>query len=114
VASYRQTVLTAFKEVEDNLAALRFLEREAKLQEDAVRSSRETVAITRNQYQAGIVGYLNVLSAQNVELTDQRTAIGILGRRMNAAVLLIKAAGGRWEGAPVHSSGPPLLRDGGS
>ncbi|HEY3309949.1 MAG TPA: efflux transporter outer membrane subunit [Desulfuromonadaceae bacterium] len=96
VASYRQTVLNAFKEVEDNLAALRTLENEAKIQDEAVESARQTVIVTMNQYKAGIVSYLNVISAQNTELANKRTSIGILERRMVAAVLLVKAVGGGW------------------
>lgn len=96
VAFYRQTVLNAFKEVEDNLAALRILENEAKIQDEAVESARQTVAITLNQYRAGTVGYLNVISAQTTELADRRTAIALLGRRMTAAVALVKATGGGW------------------
>ena len=97
VANYRQTVLTGFQEVEDNLAALRILESEAVVQDDAVRSSRELLAVTLNQYRAGTVGYLNVTVAQSAALGNQRTAVALLGRRLTAGVLLIKALGGGWE-----------------
>jgi outer membrane protein TolC len=96
VAGYRQTVLNAFKEVEDNLAALRILEHEAGIQDQAVDAARQTVSVTMNQYSAGIVSYLNVISAQTIELANRRTAIEILGRRMLAAVALVKASGGGW------------------
>lgn len=97
VAAYRHAVLNGFKEVEDNLAALRLLDQEAGVQEEAVRAARQSVVITANQYRAGTVGYLNLLIAQSTELTSERVAIDIRGRRMVAAVLLIKALGGGWE-----------------
>ena len=101
VASYRQTVLDAFRDVEDNLAALRILAEEARVEDEAVDAARQTVQITLNQYQSGVVGYLNVVSAQTAELANKRTAIGILGRRMTAAVLLMKALGGGWDQAAM-------------
>jgi NodT family efflux transporter outer membrane factor (OMF) lipoprotein len=96
VANYRQTVLTAFQEVEDNLASLRILEEEAQLQDDAVKSARESVQITRNQYKAGTVNYLNVVNVETIALTNERTALNIQSSRLVAAVLLIKALGGGW------------------
>ena len=96
VASYRETVLTAFKEVEDNLAALRILESEAEVQDEAVKAAQQSVTVFTNQYKAGIASYLEVVTAQNAALTNERTAATILGNRMNAAVLLIKALGGGW------------------
>jgi NodT family efflux transporter outer membrane factor (OMF) lipoprotein len=96
VAEYRQAVLAGFQEVEDNLAALRILEEEAKVQEDAVRAARESVALTTNQYKAGIVSYINVVTVQTTQLNNERTAMGILGRRLAAAVTLVKALGGGW------------------
>lgn len=96
VAFYRQTVLTAFQGVEDNLAALRILDEEAQFQELAVKSAQESVMLTTNQYKAGIVSYLNVVTAQTIALTNERAAISISGQRLNAAVLLVKALGGGW------------------
>jgi outer membrane protein TolC len=96
VASYRETVLTAFKEVEDNLAALRILESEAGVQDEAVKAAQQSVIVFTNQYKAGITSYLEVVTAQTAALTNERTAATILGNRMNAAVLLIKALGGGW------------------
>ena len=101
VANYRQTVLTGFQEVEDNLAALRILEAEAKAQEDAVVASRETLAVTLNQYRAGIVSYLNVIVSQTTALSNERVAVGILARRQSACVLLIKALGGGWDASDL-------------
>jgi NodT family efflux transporter outer membrane factor (OMF) lipoprotein len=96
VASYRQTVLTGFQEVEDDVAALRILEQEAAMQEQAVKAARDSVAVTRNQYNAGIVSYLNVIVTQTIALSNQEVAMNLQGQRMTAAVLLIKALGGGW------------------
>jgi len=96
VAGYRETVLGSFQDVEDNLAALRILETEAREQDEAVRAAERSLALTTNQYRAGIVSYLNVVIAQTAALTSEQTAVGIKGRRLNASVLLIKALGGGW------------------
>ena len=96
VSSYRQTVLTGFQEVEDNLAALRILEEEVQVQDQAVQAAQQVVNITSNQYQVGTISYLNVLVAQSVALINERTALGLLGRRLAASVLLVKALGGGW------------------
>ncbi len=99
VATYRQTVLQAFQDVEDNLAALRILEAEAKVQDEAVRTARESVALTVNQYKAGTVSYLNVVSVQTAQLANERTAMALMGRQLTASVALIKALGGGWNSA---------------
>jgi len=96
VAFYRQTVLTGFQDVEDNLAALRILDEEAQMQDQAVKSAQESALLTTNQYKAGIVSYLNVVTVQAIALTNERAAITISGQRLNAAVLLVKALGGGW------------------
>jgi len=96
VAFYRQTVLTGFQEVEDNLAALRILDEETQFQEQAVNSAHESVTLTTNQYRAGIVSYLNVVTVQTIALTNERAAISISGQRLKAAVGLVKALGGGW------------------
>jgi hypothetical protein len=96
VASYRQTVLTGFQEVEDNLAALRIFEDEARAQEEAVKASRESVTVTMNGYKEGTLSYLNVIVAQAAALNNERTAVDILTRQMTANVLLVKALGGGW------------------
>jgi NodT family efflux transporter outer membrane factor (OMF) lipoprotein len=107
VAAYRQTVLAGFQAVEDNLAALRILEQEARVQDEAVQAAWQSVTVTTNQYQAGVVGYLNVVVAQTIALTNERTAVDILGRRMTASVLLVKALGGGWHAAALPSATPP-------
>ena len=96
VAVYRQTVLTGFQEVEDNLAALRILADEALVQDEVVEGSRRNVELTLNQYNAGVVSYLNVIVAQATLLQNERTAAQLLGRRLTAAINLVKAAGGGW------------------
>ena len=97
VANYRGTVLQAFAEVEDNLAALRILEQEAEVQADTVRAAQQSLDITQNQYKAGIATILQVVVAQAALLNAQNTAIGIRNRRMAATVLLVKALGGGWQ-----------------
>ena len=97
VATYRETVLTAFQGVEDNLAALRILDEETKVQDQAVQAARQVVAIANNQYQAGTVAYLNVLVFQAVALSNETTALELIGRRLAASVLLVKALGGGWK-----------------
>ncbi|HET9686713.1 MAG TPA: efflux transporter outer membrane subunit [Pseudolabrys sp.] len=96
VATYRQTTLTAFQGVEDNLAALRILEEEAGVQNEAVKAAEKSVVLTMDQYKAGTVSYLNVVTAQTIALTNETTAVQILGQRMTAAVLLVQALGGGW------------------
>jgi NodT family efflux transporter outer membrane factor (OMF) lipoprotein len=103
VASYRQTVLTAFQQVEDQLAALRVLQQEAEAQADAVRSAQTALDIVNAQYTAGTTDYLQVITAQTTALQSQRTAIDILTRRLTASVLLIEALGGGWDASQLPS-----------
>jgi outer membrane protein TolC len=111
VADYRQTVLTAFQEVEDNLAAQRWLAEEVKIQEEAARLARESVALTVNQYKAGTVSYLNVVQVQATQLSEERQTVQLLGRRLGAAVNLIRALGGSWGPAASASDAAPAPRD---
>ena len=101
VATYRQTVLTGYQEVEDNLAALRILEEEATLQDEAVQGARQVVELTNNQYAAGVVSYLNVITAQATALNNERTAVNLAGQRLTASVGLIRALGGGWTAAEL-------------
>jgi len=103
VASYRETVLTGFQQVEDNLAALRILENEAGVQATAVQAAERSLDLSNTRYEGGVTSYLEVITAQNAALTDEVTAVNILGRRMASAVLLIQALGGGWD----RSSLPP-------
>jgi outer membrane protein TolC len=103
VATYRQSVLTAFQEVEDNLAALRILEQESAKQQQAVQSAERSLALSTNRYKGGLVTYFEVITAQSIALSNERTAVDILTRRMNSSVLLIKALGGGWNAASLPS-----------
>jgi len=96
VAAYREATLTAFQQVEDNLAALRILEREESQQREAVTSAKESLQIFTNRYQGGVDNYLQVITAQTIALENERNEIDIQRRRMGASVLLIKALGGGW------------------
>jgi NodT family efflux transporter outer membrane factor (OMF) lipoprotein len=107
VATYRQTVLGGFQEVEDNLAALRLLEQQAAVQDEAVKAAQESLTITMNQYRAGTANYLAVVIVQAALLNNERNAVTILGQRYAASVALIKALGGGWspkEAAPPTAS----------
>lgn len=104
VATYRQTVLEAFADVEDSVAALRILEAEAKVQAEAVRAARESVTLTINQYKAGTVSYLSVVTVQTAQLSNERTSVGLLGRRLGASVGLIRALGGGWSAADLAAT----------
>lgn len=97
VANYRETVLTGFQEVEDNIAALRILEQEMEKQREAVELSRRSVQLTLNQYKAGIVAYLDVITVETTALSNERTMVDLLNRRLASSVLLIKAVGGGWD-----------------
>jgi NodT family efflux transporter outer membrane factor (OMF) lipoprotein len=97
VANYRQTVLTAFQQVEDNLAALRVLETEAKQQKEATASAEQSLDLFQTRYEGGVDTYLQVVTWQTAALTDQRNDLDILQRRLDASVLLIKALGGGWD-----------------
>ncbi|HKM89609.1 MAG TPA: efflux transporter outer membrane subunit [Candidatus Acidoferrales bacterium] len=103
VASYRQTALTAFQEVEDNLAALRILEQEAATQHGAVEAAEHSLALSNTRYRGGVTSYLEVTTAQSTALSDERAAVQIQGRRMTACVLLIKALGGGWDSAALRN-----------
>jgi NodT family efflux transporter outer membrane factor (OMF) lipoprotein len=111
VAAYRQTVLIAFQGVEDNLAALRILAEENNVQDEAVKAAQESVKLTVNQYKAGTVSYLNVITVQTIALADEVTSIQIRGRRIAAAVLLIQAVGGGWNTAELPSAKEVTERD---
>jgi len=99
VANYRQTILTAFQEVEDNLAALRILDQEARTQDAAVAAAQHSLDLSTTRYKGGVASYLEVTTAQSAALADERAAVDVLRRRMTASVLLIKALGGGWNSA---------------
>jgi NodT family efflux transporter outer membrane factor (OMF) lipoprotein len=101
VAQYRETTLEAFQQVEDNLAALRILQREAVQQKDAVAAAENSLRIFTNRYLGGVDTYLQVVTAQSAYLSNQRNDVDIMRRRMEADVLLIKAVGGGWTTAQI-------------
>ena len=101
VATYRQTTLTAFQQVEDNLAALRVLAQEAEEQRRAVAAAQESLQLATNRYEGEVDTYLLVITAQTIALTNELNAVNILLRRMNASALLIKAIGGGWDVASL-------------
>jgi len=97
VAAYRQSVLSGFQQVEDNLAAVRILENEAQVQQLAVAAAQRSLDLSITRYKGGVTSYLEVTTAQSAALADQVTAVNILGRRMASTVLLIQALGGGWD-----------------
>ncbi len=97
VANYRQTVLTGFQQVEDNVAALRILEHEAQVQDKAVAAAQKYLELAVTRYKGGVTSYLEVTTAESAALSDEVTAVNILGRRMVDAVTLVQALGGGWD-----------------
>jgi NodT family efflux transporter outer membrane factor (OMF) lipoprotein len=107
VANYRQTVLTAFQEVEDNLSTLRILSQELRQQNAAVAASEGYLRLATTRYQSGLDDYLNVLTAQTTLLSNQRTALNLQMEQLTSSVQLIKALGGGWDDSQgVTGSGP--------
>jgi NodT family efflux transporter outer membrane factor (OMF) lipoprotein len=104
VANYRQTVLTAFQQVEDELSTLRILEQQVDVQEQTVKSADLAVQLTLNQYRAGTVAYTSVVTAQAVALGDAQTLLGIRQNRLVASVALIQALGGGWKAASLGTA----------
>jgi NodT family efflux transporter outer membrane factor (OMF) lipoprotein len=111
VAAYRQTVLTAFQQVEDNLSNLRVLAQEAREIADAVQAAELSLQLETERYKAGTDSYLNVITTQTITLNDERTAVVLLGRRMTSAVNLIVALGGGWNSATLPT--PDQIRSNG-
>ena len=110
VAEYRQTVLLAFEQVEDQLAALRILAQQADVQANAVRAAREAEAQTLNQYKAGTVAYTTVVTAQATALSSEQNLRGILQSRLTASVGLIQALGGGWNAQQLREDDPMLVK----
>jgi NodT family efflux transporter outer membrane factor (OMF) lipoprotein len=104
VADYRQTVLTAFQQVEDNLAALRVLEHEAQQQQQATASAKQSLDLFQTRYEGGVDTYLQVVTWQTAALNNERNDLDILERRLDASVLLIKALGGGWDTSKLPTS----------
>ena len=97
VASYRQTSLTAFQEVEDNLSTIRILDDETAKQHEAVLAAENSEQLAMNRYRGGLVTYLEVITAQSIALSNERTEVDLMQRRMDASVQLIRALGGGWD-----------------
>lgn len=108
VASYRQTALTAFQQVEDNLAALRILGDEARQQREAVSAAEHSLQLFTNLYIGGEDNYLQVITAQTTALQNQRNDVDIRRRRVEASILLVKALGGGWQSGDL----PTLIEHG--
>jgi multidrug efflux system outer membrane protein len=103
-ATYRQTVLTAVREVEDGLSGLRILALQAREQADSIDAARRTVALSNARYRAGYVNYLEVIDAERQVLATQRGLTQIERERALATVALVRALGGGWDGAAASSS----------
>ena len=112
VASYRQTVLTAFQEVEDGLSTLRVLEQQAAAYDQAIRSAQETVDISTSRYREGLANYLEVITAEEELLTNQRVADQILEQRLLTTIQLIQALGGGWQDSKIYTTAVPVPRQG--
>ncbi|WP_091907641.1 efflux transporter outer membrane subunit [Chitinasiproducens palmae] len=106
VALYKQAVLEAFQDVEDQLATLRVLAREATIRRAAVESATQALAIVNNSYKAGTVTFLDVLTAQNTLFSSRQSLVETMGRRMVASAGLVKALGGGWDGDVSHVTSP--------
>jgi NodT family efflux transporter outer membrane factor (OMF) lipoprotein len=106
-AQYKETVLGAFQQVEDDLALLRLLDQEAALQDQAVRSSQQAEQLALNQYRAGTASYLGVVTAQTLSLANQRTAVQLRGRLLAAGISLVAATGGGWSAHDTPAAAPP-------
>ena len=104
VAAYRQTVLAAFQQVEDQLAALRILAEQALVQDQVVASAMEAERLTLNQYRAGTVAYTTVVTAQAAALTARQTALSIRQSRLTASVVLIESLGGGWDAGALTAT----------
>ncbi|MEA3139175.1 MAG: hypothetical protein QOK23_1344 [Gammaproteobacteria bacterium] len=96
IDTYRQTVLTSFQQVEDQIVTLRVLEQEGLIEDETVKAAREAEALTLNQYKAGTVPYSSVITAQTTRLSAEETALQVLSSRLQASVALIEALGGGW------------------
>ncbi len=96
VATYRQSVLAAFQDVEDNLSSLRILAEEAEAQAAAVESARQSLALSNTRYKGGVTTYLEVLAAQTIQLSNERAQADVATRRFTASVQLVRALGGGW------------------
>jgi len=107
VASYRQTVLSAFQEVEDGLSSLRVLEQQEAAYEQAIRAAQQTVDISTSRYREGLANYLEVITAEEELLNNQRIADQVQEQRLLDSIQLIQALGGGWQDSTIYTSGAP-------
>ncbi|HUX74013.1 MAG TPA: efflux transporter outer membrane subunit [Steroidobacteraceae bacterium] len=107
VDDYRQTVLSALQQVEDELATLRILEKQAVIEEATVKAAQEAMKLTLSQYQAGTVPYSSVIAAQTTLLGARETALSVSLNRLTASVTMIEALGGGWDAAHLNQRGEP-------
>src|SRR5208282_5854796 len=110
VANYRETVLTSFQQVEDNLAALRILSQEIQQQDAAVKSAQRNLTLANDRYRLGIDPYLNVITAETSFLSNQQTAVNLRVQQMTSSVQLIEALGGGWDASQLPSSQKIIAR----
>jgi multidrug efflux system outer membrane protein len=103
VANYRQSVLTAFQQVEDGLSGLNTLSQAAGSQNAAVADARRALELANNRYVGGVTSYLDVITAQSALLTDERLATQLLGQQMVTSVYLVKALGGGWDASLIQN-----------
>jgi NodT family efflux transporter outer membrane factor (OMF) lipoprotein len=101
VDDYRQTVLAAFQQVEDEIVSLRVLEQQAAIEDAAVKAAREAETLTLNQYKAGTVPYSSVITAQTARLSAEQTALNVLSSRLQSSVAMIQAVGGGWKASDL-------------
>ena len=106
VANYRQTVLTAFSEVEDNLAAQNLLAREYEAENGALLAARKQLQIANNRYREGLVTFLEVATAESTELNIEFSTVQLRGQQLVAAVTLVKSLGGGWQESNEHQITP--------
>ena len=111
VANYRQTVLTAFQQVEDNLSSLRLLSEEVVQQDDAVKASQNYLDVATNRYKLGLDPYLDVITAQTTLFTNQQTAVDLREQAMNSNVQLIEALGGGWDTSQLPSPNSSTVKN---
>ncbi|MGA7188150.1 MAG: TolC family protein, partial [Candidatus Acidiferrales bacterium] len=111
VANYRQTVLTAFQQVEDNLASLRILSVELQQQDTAVASAERNLKIATDRYKLGIDPYLNVITAQTTLLSNRQTDVNLRIQQMTASAQLVEALGGGWDASQIPTPHQVLSQD---
>jgi outer membrane protein TolC len=111
VANYRQTVLTGFQQVEDNLATLRVLSKEIQEQDTAIQSAQRSLKLATDRYRLGIDPYLNVITAQTTLFGNQQTAVDLRILQIVASVQLIEAIGGGWDSNTLPTQQQIISRD---